>query len=296
MRHALSAAVLCVALCVGPAQAATPVFFTHIFLDLKPATFEAIRTSRFLATTFSNAKGHSVPATRTGPGWSGFYIPGKHTYLEILRAGHGPDDALGAVGLGFQIDRRADLAGVGRQLEAATGHRVDTATQTRPVDGKTVDWFDAVGADYGKDDHAMTSSWVMAIYPGYVRRIRPTIEPADGDAVTTAENEFHSYGPDGDGKLFKDVASIALEISAAEKDRLSRELAAYGYRAVKSGVSSTFAAPDLTVVLTASAARRSALYRLVLNKAPAKDETMRLGNSELTLHRDKTAVWRFPLN
>lgn len=295
MRRWLPVAATCAALCLGPAQAAPPVFFTHISLDVRPRTFEAIRTAPFLAKTFANASPHSIPATKQRPGWSGFYIPGKHTYLEILLANSGPDMPPGGVGLGFQIDRRADMAAIGRRIEAVTGRPVDRFTQTRPIDGRTVNWFDAVSADYGKDDHALTGSWVMAIYPDYVRRMHPAVEPR-GDAVTTEESEFHSYGRDGDDKLFEDVAAIALEIPAAEKERLSRELVSYGYRAVKGGASATFAGPALTVVLTASPARRSALCRLVLHKARAREETLRFADSVLTLHRDKTAEWRFALN
>lgn len=286
------AAVLAAALFAGltPAVAAPPVYFTHIFLDVRPATYRAIQNSKFLSGPFAHAEAHSVPATKTTPGWSGFYVFGKHTYLEFF--GASATQPLGASAMGFQIDRRADLAAIGQQIKAATKAPVVTSTQTRPIDGKVVNWFDSISADYGKNDNALTGSWVMAVYPDYVRRMKPSIEP-HGDGVTTEENEFHSYGPDGDKKLFRDVLSVELELPEAEIERVSREFAAYGYRATKNGSASTFNGPDFAVILKPSAKRRSALYHLALHQAPQREESMRIGDSELRLHRDKTAEWRF---
>ncbi len=273
-----------------PAVAGPPVSFTHIFLDVRPATYQAIQTSKFLSGPFAHAEAHAIPATKTTPGWSGFYVFGKHTYLEFFSAS--ATQPLAATAMGFQIDRRADLAALGQQIKAATKSPVVMSTQTRPIDGKVVNWFDSISADYGKDDKALTGSWVMAIYPDFVRRIKPAIAP-HGDGVTAEENEFHSYGPDGDKKLFKDVLSVELEMPAAEIERLSREFAAYGYRATKNGNVGMFAGPDFTVILKPSAKRRSALYRLALNRAQQREERVRIGDSELRLHRGNTAEWRF---
>lgn len=277
-----------------PAVAGPPVYFTHILRNVQPATYQAIQRSPFLSGPFAHAEAHSVPATKSTPGWSGYYVFGKHTYLEFFSADAAIGQPLNGTAMGFQIDRRADLAVVGQQIKAATKAPVATSTQTRPIDGKVVYWFDSVSPDYGKDDSAMSGSWVMAVYPDYVRRMKPSIEP-HGDGVTTEENEFHSYGPDGDRKLFKDVLAVELEIPAAEVARLSRELSAYGYRTSKNGDSTTFTGPDFAVILKAST-HRSALYRLALHRAPQREESMRIGDSELRLHRDKTADWRFPLN
>jgi hypothetical protein len=76
------------------AEASPPVYFNHITIFLSPQTYAAILQSPFLRDEFSAFQERTVQ--RDGGAWSytGIFISGQHTYLELFKAGPFPHLAL----------------------------------------------------------------------------------------------------------------------------------------------------------------------------------------------------------
>ena len=86
------------------------LFYNHSYGVLDRETADAIEHSDYLKD-FANF----LVRTTTGTGgqtWTGRYLMGRETYLELFGVGDisGPDGTLGSAGLGLSTERDGDLA------------------------------------------------------------------------------------------------------------------------------------------------------------------------------------------
>lgn len=288
MRPNSMLALISLAVVPGAAQA-EDVLFNHGFVNVAPATFEAIKASSFVTDELGSTESRTVVAGGGKTGWSGFYLYGERTYLEFFPAGSG--DPLGKIGIGLSIDDRQRLPRLAKRLAASTGVPAPVGKQTRRLDGLDVDWFDAVGADYGKAANPLLDTWVMALYPTFLRTRYPDLTAADA-GVTREKNLARQYRP---GRLLRNVTGISLALPEAERRRLVKELGAVGYTITRRGEAVEASGREFRFILTATSARRprSITYYLALNQS-AKPRTLRIGNSTLTIQPGATATWHFP--
>ena len=271
-----------------PAQS-QEIYFNHAFVDVSPATFEAIKSSAFVMNELAGAESHSTVADGGKESWSGLYVYGERTYLEFFPAG-GPDDPLGKLGIGLSIDDREQLPQLAERTIAATGVPVPLFTRTKAVGGAEVKWFDAISPDYPKDVSDLHSAWVMALYPDYLRQTNPDLAPAE--AGTSREKALaRRYIP---RRLMRNVTSIALTLPEGERKRLLNQLRGSGYVVTRSGVNDIATGTDSRFILSPALASqpRSVTFHLTLNR-DAKPQSLTLGDSTLTINRGATVSWHF---
>lgn len=94
------------------------LFYNHSYGVLDRETADAIEHSDYLRD-FANFQ----VRTTTGSGgqtWTGRYLMGRQTYLELFGVGDiaGPDGTLGSAGLGLSTERDGDLATVTERLKS----------------------------------------------------------------------------------------------------------------------------------------------------------------------------------
>lgn len=288
MRRISSLALIATAALPGAARAEA-VFFNHAYVNVAPATFEAIRASLFVKDEFGSAESRTVVADGGKAGWSGYYLYGERTYLEFFPAGSG--DPLGKIGIGLSIDDRQQLPRLAKRLSASTGVPVPIGKQTRTLQGAEVDWFDAIGPDYGESSNPMLETWVMALYPTYLRKRYPDLT-AQEDGVERGRNLARQYLP---GRLLRNVTGISLVLAVAERGRLLKVLGGAGFTITRRGKSDEAAGGEFRFILSTASARhpRSITYHLALNRS-AEAQTLKIGASTLAIQPGAAATWHFP--
>ncbi|MBR8643485.1 hypothetical protein KEF29_39315 [Streptomyces tuirus] len=267
------------------------LFYNHAYGVLERETADAIEHSAYLRD-FANFQ----VRTTTGSGgqtWTGRYLMGRETYLELFGVGDlpGKDGTLGAAGMGVSTEQAGDLATVIARLpEQGVGDPVEFQ-QTRDFgDGVPVPWFDAV---FTTEEYDLFGAWGMEYRPEYFADPRGNTEPAAHPGDVGRER----YLSDGyRDHLMRDVTGIRLAVTARDLAGTVPLLKAGGF-AVRSlpggGVVATGGGTTLrfdTVPLDQVGLRQ---VEMSLNRPVTYRHVERIGHSALVVGPGTRAVWTF---
>ncbi|MFF4364521.1 DUF5829 family protein [Streptomyces sp. NPDC001594] len=267
------------------------LFFNHAYGVLDRETADAIEHSAYLRD-FADFQ----VRTTTGSGgetWTGRYLRGRETYLELFGVGDvpGQDGTLGAGGMGISAERAGDLATVTGRLRDQGVQNPVTFRQTRDFgDGVPVPWFDAV---FTSGQYDGFGAWGMEYLPEYFADPRSDTEPASYPGDVSRER----YLPDGyRGHLMRDVTSIRLAVTARDLANTLPLLRAGGFTVRELPAGSVLAHGGGTTIRLDTVPREQAGLRQVemsLNHpAPYRHEE-RIGHSTLVVGPGDRAVWTF---
>lgn len=262
------------------------VTLNHIVVVADSATYQAIGASAMIRDRFSGFRQETIHAGGAAS-WTGIYLFGKNTYIEMFAPG-GIAGPAGAAMVSFGVEERGSLWRLRSALAAGTGRPVDSLLRNRARDGEDVPWF------YGLSvQGAMTASrvptWVMEYHPDYLRRWNKITTPTDLSRRTFLA-EF--YQPD---RLLGDVVAATIAADSADRDRLVREAMVYGYKVMTRAGGTVLTGPDIQLTLVPATGERRGVVTLGLRLThrPERAEEVVLGRSVLRIRRDGTAVWSF---
>jgi hypothetical protein len=265
------------------------LFYNHAYGVLDRETADAIEHSAYLRD-FANFQ----VRTTTGSGgrtWTGRYLLGRETYLELFGVGDlpGKDGTLGAGGMGVSADRAGDLATVTARLRERGGDPVEFP-QTRDFgDGVPVPWFDAV---FTTDRYDLFGAWGMEYRPEYFADPRGATEPAAHPGDVGRER----YLSDGyRDRLMRDVTGVRIAVTPGDLAATVPLLEAGGFavRSVPGGVVAKGGGTTLrfdAVPLDQVGLRQ---VEMSLNRPVPDRHVERLGHSRLTVGPGARAVWTF---
>ncbi|MDX6363856.1 MAG: hypothetical protein QOC85_2866, partial [Streptomyces sp.] len=187
------------------------LFYNHAYGVLDRETADAIEHSGYLRE-FANFQ----VRTTTGSGgttWTGRYLYGRETYLELFGVGDlpGQDAAFGSTGMGLSVEHAGDLDTVIQRLrDQGVANPVDFQ-QTRDFgDGVPVPWFDAV---LTTEQYDSFGAWGMEYRPEYFADPRGKTEPAGYPGDVGRERYLSD---DYSSHLMRDVRSIRLAVTARD--------------------------------------------------------------------------------
>jgi hypothetical protein len=270
------------------------LFYNHSYGVLDRETADAIEHSDYLRD-FANFQ----VRTTTGSGgqtWTGRYLMGRQTYLELFGVGDiaGPDGTLGSAGLGLSTERDGDLATVTERLKSEGGADPVEFLQTRDFgDGVPVPWFDAILPTIEYDAF---QAWAMEYRPEYFADPRSNTEPASfpGDVgrERVLSDDYRTH-------LMRDVTYVHFAVTEGDLADNVPLLRAGGF-AVKNvpggGVVAT--GGGTTIRFDAVPREQAGLQRVEMSlNRPVKDRHVeQIGHSTLTVGPGSHAVWTFAGN
>jgi Family of unknown function (DUF5829) len=262
-------------------------FFNHSFAILDSETADAIAHSDYLRrfgvfevrTTVANG----------GEKWTGRYLSGRQTYLELF----GPKDLEGAgagsTGLAVSPDRIGGLAILKGRLLAGGMAKLDTARRTRKMGEAQVPWFDFVAPP---GDPATLSTWAMEYLSSFLADPRTGKGPA-AFAGDVSRKRYQSN--DYEHRLMRDVSGVEIAATAEDIASARAVLAAAGFQVSRDGKRLDARDADTAIVLDAAPAAQAGMRRIVfVLNAPARTVHIeRLGHSTLTVGPGRSAIWLF---
>lgn len=288
MRRWLVVAMLFLA---GAAHAASPqiAFFNHSFAVVDARTADAIAHSDYL-------RAFGVFELRTtvadgGATWTGRYLSGRQTYLELF----GPKDVQdpgtveGSTGLAVSPDHAGGLGALTARLIAGGIAKPDVGLRIRKIGKALLPWFDYVSPP---GDPKSLSVWAMAYRQSFFDDPRTAKEPPDFPGDLSRER----YQSDAwRQRLMRDVSTI--EIAATSEDVASARvlLAAAGFHVRQTGSRLTARDQDMTIVLDAVPLAQIGVRRIgfALNKSSGRVHVETIGRSILTVGPGWSALWVF---
>ncbi|MFJ5729583.1 DUF5829 family protein [Streptomyces paradoxus] len=275
----------------GRATGRQLLFYNHAYGVLDRETADAIEHSSYLRD-FADFQ----VRTTTGAGgqtWTGRYLRGRETYLELFGVGDvpGKDGTLGAAGMGVSTEHAGDLPTVTERLRKAGITDPVEFRQTRDFgDGVPVPWFDAV---FTTGEYDLFGAWGMEYRPEYFADPRSNTEPASHPGDVGRER----YLPDTyRDRLMRDVTGIRLAVTARDLANTVPLLKAGGF-AVRSLPDGGVVADGggTTVRFDAVPLEQVGLKRveMSLNQPVSYRHVERIGHSALVVGPGSRAVWTF---
>ncbi|MFH8659966.1 DUF5829 family protein [Streptomyces afghaniensis] len=267
------------------------LFYNHAYGVLDRETADAIEHSGYLRD-FANFQ----VRTTTGAGgqtWTGRYLMGRETYLELFGIGDvpGKDGTLGAGGMGVSAEREGDLATVVARLRELGISDPVEFRQTRDFgDGVPVPWFDAV---FTTEEYDLFGAWGMEYRPEYFADPRSKTEPAAHPGDVGRER----YLPDAyRDHLMRDVTGVRLAVTARDLANTLPLLKAGGF-AVRSlpGGGAVAKGGGTTLRFDAVPLDQVGLRQveMSLNRPVSYRHEERIGHSALVVGPGSRAVWTF---
>jgi len=244
----------------------TVLLLNHFYVTPDRETFAAAEASQFLHGFTALEKRTTVRKDTT---YTGLYLYGEHTYLELLH----PDSAsFGAPsGIAYGVEEPGDLS---RACEAFPGAKLEEIARG------DVPWFKSCRP---RDPLQGLAEWTMEYLPAFFRGFRPELPPARpgiarSDALTRYAASCAKLREREEG-LFEDVVALEIALAGREAERWK----ARALRAADADLRVTPAAPGAPIGILAAHLRL---------RRDAGRRVERIGNTTLSLD-GRTAVWRF---
>ncbi|KRD13175.1 MULTISPECIES: DUF5829 family protein [unclassified Streptomyces] len=270
------------------------LFYNHSYGVLDRETADAIEHSGYLAD-FADFQVRTTTGTG-GQTWTGRYLMGRETYLELFGVGDvaGQDGTLGSAGLGLSTERAGDLETVTERLRSEGVADPVAFLQTRDFgDGVPVPWFDAV---LTTTEYDAFGAWAMEYRPEYFADPRGHTEPASSPGDVGRER----YLSDGYlTHLMRDVTSVRIAVTEGDLADTLPLLRAGGFAVRTATGGGVVAERGGTTIRLDAVPRDQAGLRQVdmaLNRPVQQRHIERIGHSTLTVGPGSHAVWTFTGN
>ena len=277
--------------CTGRKEAHVPVDrkvrveLNHVVANLDSETSEAIAKSAFLREYFAAVE-QRTSATADGDSWTGFYLYGRDTSVEIFAPAPSFPPGEGAVGLG--VDEQGGLAQLSLMARAAGRPFESHMVKKQEPDGRVIPWFMS-GTISPERKEAPFGVWVMEYQPAFMaaRFAGTSHDPND---VSRRSYLSTRYRPE---RWLENVSGAHFLTPARERDEFADTLAAYGWQVNRQGNDAIASNADVELRVTADANRAGLVeLRFVLNRSVERRE-LALGHSTLTVGPGTGAVWHF---
>ncbi|MBP2471321.1 hypothetical protein JOF53_000193 [Crossiella equi] len=276
----------------GVTGTATPdrqlLFFNHAYGVLDRETADAIEHSAYLKD-FANFE----VRTTTGSGgevWTGRYLMGRETYLELFGVGDLAGTKLGNTGMAVSTEHQGDSSTVVKRL-TGQGIKPIEFTQTRDFgDGKPVPWFDAV---YPTDQFDSFFAWSMEYRQEYLNdpraKIGPPAYPGDVSRDRYINDGYRT-------RLMRDVTGVRLAVTQRDLDSMLPLYRAGGFVVAPVPGGALVTRGGTTIRLDAVPVAEVGLRQVefALNQDLGTRREVPLGRSTLTVGPGAQAVWNFP--
>ncbi|WP_329413036.1 DUF5829 family protein [Streptomyces sp. NBC_00704] len=266
------------------------LFSNHSYGVLDRETADAIEHSDYLKD-FASFQVRTTSGAG-GQTWTGRYLMGRETYLELFGVGDlpGPDGVLGSAGMGLSTERDGDLTTVAERMKSAGATPVDFLQTKDFGDGVPVPWFDAL---LTSTEYDAFQAWAMEYRPEYFADPRSNTEPerfpGDVGRARYLSDDYRAH-------LMRDVTSVRIAVTGDDLADTLPLLRAGGF-AVRDlpGGGAVAEGGGTTIRLDAVPRAQAGLQRveMSLNRPVKTRHVERIGHSTLTVGPGAHAVWTF---
>jgi hypothetical protein len=248
-----------------------PVFLSHFFVVLDPATFAALTSSPDIGTFAA----HEIKDAHGAP-TKGFYLYGRRTFMEFFPAGQPPGDPEGLSGLGLAVETSGGVAAIAAKFRRVFGNNVSVETASQELNGQTVSWYTAVDLD--SNPSAPFTFWISEFNPGYLAAKYPGL---NFDRPLSRESyELPHFSAD---TMLDEVTGLKMALSPSDAARLVTALRLLGWTIHPKEVGFEAVGPDFRLRVVRARERTGIQQVFVRLRRYISNKNIKLGNANLIL-------------
>ncbi|HUX07501.1 MAG TPA: DUF5829 family protein [Acidobacteriota bacterium] len=269
------------------------VYLNHLYIILDGEAYEAIASSEIIRNEFA---GFEQATTQAGSGdsWTGTYIYGERTYIELFEAADDDWGGPGDCGIAFCVEAEGGIQRVEAALNRKLGEGVvQPFLQTMATDEGEVPWFHVAQLVYGDGEENMGfSTWVMEYHPEFLSTMAPEMFPQPG-AISRREGLQRFFDPD---KYLKEIVEIRMSLPLRRAETFFDELAALGWRVEKQGSMTVCNGPEITITVESAEGSETGIREIGFSLLREKQgqKVYEIGeSSSLEFGDGLKAAWKF---
>ncbi|MBK7870396.1 MAG: alpha/beta hydrolase [Saprospiraceae bacterium] len=265
------------------------VYLNHLNLVLDSKTYQAIANASFLKDEFSNVVQTTVESE--GQSWTGMYLFGEHTYVELFEEKVGVDRSKGSSAIAFGVEKWGESEIIYQRLKRQVDTSATHFLRNRTIENKEVPWFYTATINY-HDYAAQLRTWVMEGHRDYLRQRFADLAP-ERDTITRKQYLHRIYKPE---RLFQDIRAITVALDKQETDRFVKELSAFDYKivATKEKIIAEGAGIQLIIIPADKAKMGITAIKVAISRPKTGERKYEFGTDcSLIFNDDLTATWNF---
>jgi hypothetical protein len=262
--------------------------FNHLYVTLDPETLESISQSEFIGQQFCTISRDTVKTDLES--WTGTYLRGKHTYLELFPPGGAEGLKEGFSGIAFNSPQAGQLDIVEEKLRSLLGSKETLSyLQVRHTEVGQVPWFHYLSINPAQRE--AFASWLMEFHQDYLdyKNIKLTSEGCFSRSAYLKDLNT------SETSLFDDISEVHLELTAPEHKELALLLQSFGYNSSTVGDITTYNSHNFMIKVCHKVAPRYRITKVVctLKEQLQQENTLTFGqNAQLNVGRS-LAIWEF---
>ncbi|MEQ8383569.1 MAG: DUF5829 family protein [Coleofasciculus sp. A1-SPW-01] len=138
--------------------------FNHLYITLDTDTLESIAQSEFINQLFCTVSRDTVETDTES--WSGTYLRGKHTYLELFPPGGAEGLQEGFSGIGFNTQQDGQLDSVAEKLRGLSAKETFSDLRVRQTESGKIPWFHYLTLN--PSEREAFAAWLMEFHQDYL--------------------------------------------------------------------------------------------------------------------------------
>lgn len=265
----------------------------HVMVSLEPDAHRDVAASNFLANDFGRLRTKKAESSVAG-GYTSIGVAGENTLVELF---HGRVAGFGELrgGLVFSFETPGSVHMARELLEKRAGvpTRYELVTRVQPDSEDQQPWYHLLAVDVGQDSPLLLL--LNEVTPEYLMSAGGKLGPG-GELYRHAYLNAALGGAPSADLIFEDITSVTIRLRPERAGRVAAVLAAVGYQAENVGNDYVLSGAEVTLRLVTDSRKPEGVLELgiALTRAPKQPAAHRFGGtSELVLHDDATALWRF---
>ena len=271
------------------------VYLNHVFITVDRSTYSDICNSDFIKNTFASIETETIKPD-SNASWTGTYITGQNTYIEIFKSGdevNGNEINQGNSGLAFGTENSGDIDSIYKSISDTQRKHIQKDLRHFRTETRDIPWFNYLYSTK-RDSSSILSTWVMEYLPEYAKYKFPKIEP---EAINITRQLFNhkSYKKD---LLLKDIAEVEIALNEYDRIKLKEAMELYGYDVERLGNKLVGKGPNINIIIRDKNEDKTGIcnIKFILNGNQHNKQIINFGTkSKLILNTDNTAVWQFSI-
>jgi len=220
------------------------VEFNHLVVTLDAESVEAVTESEFIKNEFCNLSRRKTEAD--GESWTGTYLYGKRSYIELFAPGGAEGVREGHSGIGFSTVQIGEIDKIEEHLKKSAPGQINRGLRIRKMDNGEIPWFHYISIEPPKDSGF--TSWLMEFHPDYL--VQKGIKLDESGFVDRSALLRPGRGYETERLLFDDISAVELELTPAEHKYLRLLMRVFGYELSVSGATSHYRSNDFWLKVT----------------------------------------------
>ena len=262
--------------------------FNHLYVTLDTETLESIAKSEFISREFCTISRDTVKTDTES--WTGTYLKGQHTCLELFPPGGADGLREGFSGIAFNSQQAGQIDIVKEKLSSLLGSKeILTYLRVRQTADRKVPWFHYLSIN--PLEREAFASWLMEFHQDYLDY---------KDIKLTSAGYFNRAAylknlGTSETSLFDDISEVHLELTLSEHEELALLLQAFGYESSCIGDITTYHSDCFIVQVCQKVAPHYRIRRVVctLKDRPHQEKTFTFGKNAQLNVGSSLAIWKF---